>query len=79
MKTRRRIQTVRYDIKAMRRDQAARGWNDTKLALAAGRSQPTIGRFFSGEHQTKGTAKAIADALGHPVADYIVSVQEQVA
>lgn len=63
----------------MRRDQWAHGWNDSKLAAVCGLTQPTIGRFFSGVHQTPKTAAAIAMALGHPVERYIRSVREEVA
>lgn len=64
--------TVRYNLPLIRQDMAAKGWMNTDLAKAAGVSDMTITRFFSGERQTPRTVKKIGKALGRGVRRYLL-------
>lgn len=60
-----------WNIDRMDRDRLGRGWTKRRLAAIAGVSEATVTRWFQGEVQTPGTAKKLADALGHPVSRYV--------
>lgn len=59
------VPRVEWDRTLMRRDQAAKGWNDTDLAREAGVHQASIGRWFAGKTSSPKLAAKIAVALGH--------------
>lgn len=62
---------IEYDIARMAADAAEKGWNKAMWAEAAGLLPITVSRFLRGLSQTPQNAKALADALGYPVARYI--------
>ena len=67
--------TAKFDTKRIAADMALRGWNNSDLARATGRSPQTIGRFLSGDVQTAKVATAIAQALGYSVRRYFSHVE----
>lgn len=68
------MQRVRYDVKRMQEDMAAKGWQPTDLARhCRPKTFPsTVTRFFSGEHQTARMAKRLSRALGHAPDFYLI-------
>ncbi len=66
---------TRFNPRRIRSDMDLRGWNSTRLALAAGVSMPTISRFLNGQVQTAKTAGKIAEALGYPIKRYYSQVE----
>lgn len=70
---------VRFNVALMEMDLTEKGWLLTDLAKKSGRSNSTIGRFFSGERRTARVAKDIAAALGHDVDRYLIGTKKAVA
>jgi len=67
---------VAYDVDKLRWDMAERGWMNTDLARAAGVSDMTVTRFFSGERRTPRTADKLARALGKTARRYMRAAAE---
>lgn len=72
----RRRAKAQYNTKRILADMTLRGWNNRDLARAAGVSDMTITRFFTGT-QTAKTADRIARALGQTIRRYFVGVREK--
>lgn len=68
-----------YNVKAIREDMSAKGWNQTMLAKKARVSKMPVSRFMSGQRQTAFVAAAITKALGRPEGFYIVRDDSPVA
>lgn len=64
---------MRYDVQLLAEDMAIKGWNNKTLGLRADLSDMTVIRFLRGDHQTAGTAKKLASALGYSVRRYLIS------
>lgn len=56
--------SIKFDSQLVAEDMAARGWEPKQLAVRAGISTRTLYRFMSGELQTVGVARRVAEALG---------------
>lgn len=69
---------VQWNRTLMRRDQIAKGWNDSDLARAAKVHQTTVGRWFDCEINSARLGKRLAKALGYSPSRYLPTI-EQVA
>lgn len=70
---------TRFDVDKLRDDMSERGWLPTDLARAAGVSDMTVSRFFSGERANPRTVEKLAKALGRGLRRYLVRSESAVA
>lgn len=68
--------SMRYDTHALNRERLAQGLTQMDLAQRSGITQASVSRIFLTQRATPKSAKAIADALGVDLREYITEVGE---